>query len=72
MWTYGRSYDQGREFANDSSAACELDTATWESDLNPGFTISVEIVFDVPPGTVPAAIEFHDSMFSGGVKVASR
>ncbi len=64
--------DQGREFANDSTAARRLDTETSEYDLNPGFTISVKIVFDVPPGTAPAAIEFHDSMWSDGVKVALR
>ncbi|TLF97796.1 DUF4352 domain-containing protein [Nocardia cyriacigeorgica] len=64
--------DQGRTFANDSSAAMGLDTDTWESDLNPGISMQVQIVFDVPPGTIPAAIEFHDSMFSGGAKVALR
>jgi len=26
----------------------------------------------VPKGTAPAAVEFHDSAFSGGVRVASR
>ncbi|MBF6358205.1 DUF4352 domain-containing protein [Nocardia higoensis] len=64
--------DQGREFANDSSAARRLGSETWESDLNPGFAISVKLVFDVPVGTVPATMEFHDSMWSGGVKVALR
>ncbi len=40
------------------------------TDINPGNKISVAIAFDVSPGTVPATIEFHDSMFSGGVRVA--
>lgn len=64
--------DQGREYANNSSAAMGLDSDTWMSDLNPGFTIPVKIVFDVPVGTAPAVIEFHDSFFSGGAKVALR
>ncbi|MEV4127170.1 DUF4352 domain-containing protein [Nocardia sp. NPDC049707] len=62
--------DQGRQFANDSKAAMGLNTETYVSDLNPGFKLSVQIVFDVPPGTVPASIELHDSMFSGGTRVA--
>ncbi|BDT94258.1 Mpr protein [Nocardia sputorum] len=64
--------DQGREYANNSAAARRLGADTWTSDLNPGFTIQVKIVFDVPPGTVPAVLELHDSMLSGGVKVALR
>ncbi|MGQ4617015.1 DUF4352 domain-containing protein [Nocardia sp. R7R-8] len=62
--------DQGREYANNSMAGLSLGEDTYTTDLNPGFKISVAIVFDVPPGTVPATLELHDSMFSGGVKVA--
>lgn len=64
--------DQNRQFANNSSAARGLGSETYASDLNPGFKISVAIVFDVPAGTVPAMLELHDSMFSGGTKVALR
>ncbi|MFI9536895.1 DUF4352 domain-containing protein [Nocardia fusca] len=64
--------DRGREFANDSQAGWRLDSESIMLDLNPGFTIQVAIVFDVPVGTVPAAIEFHDSMLSGGATVALR
>jgi len=32
--------------------------------------VSITLVFDVPQGTVPAAVEFHDSALSGGVRVA--
>ena len=28
-----------------------------------------DLSFDVPPGTQPAELEVHDSMFSGGAKV---
>ncbi|VFA96619.1 Telomeric repeat-binding factor 2 [Nocardia cyriacigeorgica] len=40
--------------------------------INPGNSVDVTIVFDVPVDTVPAALELHDSMFSGGAKVALR
>ncbi|MBF6157659.1 DUF4352 domain-containing protein [Nocardia cyriacigeorgica] len=60
---------QGREFTNDTEAEIYLndDVAT---SINPGNKFSVTLAFDVPVGTVPAALEFHDSMFSGGVQVA--
>ena len=38
-------------------------------DINPGNSIQVELAFDVPPGTNPAELELHDSMFSGGISV---
>ncbi|WP_245662379.1 DUF4352 domain-containing protein [Nocardia vermiculata] len=65
--------DQGREYTNDSSAEFNInDGAVLGTDINPGNKITVAIAFDVSPGTVPTAIEFHDSMFSGGVRVAVR
>ncbi|WP_330232900.1 DUF4352 domain-containing protein [Nocardia sp. NBC_00508] len=63
--------DQGRKFTNDTRAEINVNERL-SADINPGNKISVTIVFDVPPGTVPAALELHDSMFSGGVKVALR
>ncbi|MFZ2526127.1 MAG: DUF4352 domain-containing protein [Rhodococcus sp. (in: high G+C Gram-positive bacteria)] len=64
---------QGREFGPDSSAALNLDTdvAFWD-EINPGNTVSMPVVFDMPADAVPAAIELHDSMFSGGVTVSLR
>lgn len=61
--------DQGREFTNDTGAEINLNDHQ-SADINPGNKISVVIAFDVPQGAVPAAIEFHDSAFSGGVRVA--
>lgn len=61
--------NQGREFASDSSAGRRVNDDV-DGTLNPGFTISVAVVFDVPPGTTPFAVELHDSMWSNGVKVA--
>ena len=37
--------------------------------MKPGFKITVEVPFDVPTGTLPAAIELHDSVFTGGARV---
>ena len=40
-----------------------------ERDIPPGGDISVKLPFDVPAGTEPKAVELHDSVFSGGVRV---
>lgn len=40
-----------------------------ETDINPGNQVQAKVAFDVPEGTQPSAIELHDSVFSGGVKV---
>ncbi|WP_280206344.1 DUF4352 domain-containing protein [Nocardia cyriacigeorgica] len=62
---------QGRKFGNDTMAAINVNPETSiGSPINPGNTLPVTIAFDVPPGTVPAALELHDSMFSGGAKVS--
>lgn len=37
--------------------------------INPANTIDVSLVYDMPAAAVPARIELHDSMFSGGVTV---
>ncbi|MFD6399671.1 DUF4352 domain-containing protein [Nocardia sp. NPDC060249] len=59
----------GKEYANDTMAevAVNSDLAV---QINPGNKKSVVIAFDVPTGTQPAAIVFHDSAFSNGVRVA--
>ncbi|MGW5451000.1 DUF4352 domain-containing protein [Nocardia sp. NPDC003979] len=60
---------QGREFANDTSAEINVNDEL-VAEINPGNKISVVLVFDVPTGTDPAAVEFHDSAFSNGARVA--
>jgi hypothetical protein len=61
---------QGQEFSADSEAAIYLeDSASLYEEINPGNTLNSKVVFDVPTGTTPTAIELHDSMFSGGVTV---
>ncbi|WP_233213589.1 DUF4352 domain-containing protein [Mycobacterium hubeiense] len=58
----------GREYGANTQADMYMnDTGTGE--INPGNSIQVRVAFDVPPGTTPAALELHDSMFSGGVSV---
>ncbi|MBK5248977.1 MAG: DUF4352 domain-containing protein, partial [Actinomycetales bacterium] len=42
---------------------------TFFTEINPGNTVEGTIVFDVPADAVPATLELHDSMFSGGVSV---
>ncbi|MFC6013777.1 DUF4352 domain-containing protein [Nocardia lasii] len=61
--------DQGREFANDTSAEMNVNDQL-SAEINPGNKISMVLVFDVPVGTVAAAVEFHDSAFSDGARVA--
>lgn len=57
----------GREYEANSEADMWMNSGT--GDINPGNSIQVKAAFDVPPGTQPAELEVHDSMFSGGTKV---
>lgn len=60
----------GREYGSDSEASLWMNNeGAIMSDINPGNSIQVRAAFDVPPGTVPAELELHDSAFSGGVSV---
>ncbi|MFF2550274.1 DUF4352 domain-containing protein [Nocardia sp. NPDC058058] len=61
--------DQGKQYSNDTAAELAVNTSL-TAEINPGNKLSVSIPFDVPKGTVPAAIELHDSAFSGGARVA--
>ena len=48
-------------------AAMRINEDSMVLDLGPGFSLNVQIPFDVPPGTTPAAVVLHDSMLSNGV-----
>ncbi|WP_142056831.1 DUF4352 domain-containing protein [Pseudonocardia kunmingensis] len=63
---------QGREFEADSSAAMMNvpDSESFFTPINPGNSVEGVLVFDVPEGLSPAAIELHESMFSGGALVS--
>lgn len=58
------------------SGGKEFESDLWETEgssmdeLNPGLSAEAVLGFKVPPGTVPDAIELHDSMFSQGATVS--
>lgn len=61
----------GRSFDPDSQAEISMDNNdVWMQSINPGNAVSGILVYDMPKDAVPASIELHDSMFSGGVKVS--
>jgi hypothetical protein len=63
--------DAGRQYAPAMGAMMAMRSGSATSrELNPGFGLEVQIPYDVPQGMHPAAMEFHDSMLSGGVKVS--
>lgn len=59
---------QGRQY--DPNTLADMYMNDERGDINPGNSIEVRVAFDVAPGTTIEAVEFHDSMFSGGVQVA--
>jgi hypothetical protein len=63
---------QGREFDADAGAALMNvpDSESFLTDINPGNSVKGVLVFDVPEGLSPAAIELHESMFSSGALVS--
>ena len=61
---------QGQVFSADTEAAFYMDdSSSFYEEINPGNTLNSKVVFDVPPGMVPTAIELHDSAMSDGVTV---
>jgi hypothetical protein len=61
----------GKEFSADSEAAIYMDeSSSLYEEINPGNSLASKVVFDVPAGTTPTAVELHDSAFSGGVTVS--
>jgi archaellum component FlaG (FlaF/FlaG flagellin family) len=62
----------GRSFQTDTAAQIALggsDIPVWDN-INPGNSVDVKVVYDMPQGAVPTSMELHDSMSSGGVKVS--
>ena len=62
----------GRQYGSSSEADMYLNSGGGSSfaEINPGNSIQAKVAFDVPVGTVPKALEVHDSMMSGGTTVA--
>lgn len=63
----------GKTYAFDLNATVEVDKGPEigaPEQINPGATEEIVVVFDVPAGANPEAVELHGSASSGGVKVA--
>lgn len=63
----------GQKYAADGTATLYAEpsgaSSTWYSDVNPGNSVTGNIIFDIPKDQTPAMAGLHDSAFSGGVKV---
>ena len=59
----------GRTYRGDALAAVTMNNDSVVIDMNPGFKITMKVPFDVPAGTMPAAIELHYSAFTDGARV---
>ena len=59
----------GHAYTADTAAAVAINNGSMQIDMDPGAHVTLNVPFDVPPGTRPAAIELHDSVFSGGARV---
>lgn len=55
----------GAEYSADSIANVYDDAAIPLGDVNPGITLTGPVYFDVPDGTVPAAVAFAGGLFGG-------
>lgn len=47
-------------------AAIRMNDDAMIIDMNPGFSVTVRVPFDVPPGTTATEVRLHDSAFSRG------
>ncbi|SDU62291.1 DUF4352 domain-containing protein [Jiangella alkaliphila] len=62
---------EGRKASADAEAAIYLpESQSLYEEINPGNTLTGTVVFDIAADAVPAAVELHDSLFSGGVTVS--
>jgi hypothetical protein len=62
----------GVQYAPDTGAGVVANgsgVAYWNT-INPGNSVQGKIVFDIPAGETISTIELHDSILSGGVRVA--
>ena len=61
----------GREYEVSTAAHMYLNSDVGiMGQINPGNSIQVKLPFDVPPDSRFTMLELHDSMLSGGVKLA--
>jgi hypothetical protein len=56
-------------YAADAEAAVSMNKSSMVVRVNPGASITMKLPFDVPTGTLPTALELHDSVFSEGARI---
>ncbi len=61
--------DAGKQYSANTMADIEINSDSWQADINPGNKITGTVVFDIPKSKKIAKLELHDSIFSGGVTV---
>jgi uncharacterized protein DUF4352 len=59
----------GHSYLADTRAAVAMNDSSMVITMAPGANITMKLPFDVPEGTLPTAIELHDSVFSDGARV---
>lgn len=67
------AYDaSGNQYEVSSDAQLWSNASSFLDSINPGNSTSGALFFDIPKGASIAYFEFHDSAFSGGVRVDNR
>jgi hypothetical protein len=66
---YGPNGDQYAADTHAGVVANGSGAAVWNV-INPGNAVQAKIVFDIPPAATITTLELHDSLLSGGVRVA--
>ena len=59
----------GHIYAADTAAAVSMNKSSMVVTMNPGGNITMKLPFDVPTGTLPTAVELHNSVFSEGIRI---
>lgn len=59
----------GHVYAADAEAAVSMNKSSMVVKLDPGSNMTMKVPFDVPTGTLPKALELHDSVFSEGARI---
>jgi hypothetical protein len=59
----------GRTYRADAVAAVAMNNDSMVIEVKPGFKVTMKVPFDVPAGTLPAAIELHYSALTAGARV---
>ena len=63
---------KGRQYPADSTADIYSAHSLFLKSVNPGIAVVGTLYFDMPKGDRPTYFMFHDSAFSGGVKVRAK